>query len=162
MENRIRKFDDTTSTVKPGPASIGVWGDSAGRLKFSSRIAGVDTTIVAGDSRSNTSAVASYAKTTSGAQTLLAAQPFARNVIVQVTVTEVFANGDGAQPTFSIGYTGQAAAFAPTSKFTGAAVNADFAFGGTLPADTALLVTGVAASGTTSTGAIRATALTSQ
>jgi hypothetical protein len=76
-------------------------------------------------------------------------------------VTEVFADGDGTQPTFEIGETGSAAKFAATSVFTGAALGATFSFGGTLTAAADLLVTAVAATGTTSSGALRVTSIAS-
>ncbi len=107
------------------------------------------------------SATASYPLTTSGVQTLLAAVPNDRTVIISVQVTQVFANGDGAQPTFSIGQTGTAAKFAATSVFTNAAAGATFSFAGTLTGGTALIVTAVAGTGTTETGAIRVTVIAS-
>lgn len=105
------------------------------------------------------SATASYPKTTDGAQTLLAAGPVDRQVVISVQVTTAFANGDGAQPTFAIGETGSTSKFAATARFTGASAGATFSFAGTLSATKALLVTAVAATGTTSTGAITVTVI---
>lgn len=105
---------------------------------------------------------ASYIKTANGAQTALIAAGAAaqtRHVIINVTVTEVFADGDGTQPTFTIGETGAATKFAAASKFTGAAAGDTFSFGGVLTAETALFVTAVAATGATSTGAIDVTVI---
>jgi len=107
------------------------------------------------------SATAAYPKTTSGAQTLLAAATVDRRVIISVQVTTVFADGDGAQPTFEIGQTGETDKFAATTLFTGAAAGATFSLAGTLTANTALLVTATAATGTTSTGALAVTAIAS-
>jgi len=107
----------------------------------------------------NASASADYPLTTAGAQTLLAAADVDRVVQITVNVTEVFADGDGSQPTFEIGQTGTADKFAATSLFTGAAEGASFSFAGTLTANTALIVTAVAGTGTTETGAIRVTAV---
>jgi hypothetical protein len=92
------------------------------------------------------SATDDFPDTTSGAQTHLAANALARRVIITVEVTEVFADGDGTQPTFEIGETGSAAKFAATSVFTGAALGATFSFGGTLTAAADLLVTAAIAS----------------
>jgi hypothetical protein len=99
-------------------------------------------------------ATGTYIKTASGVQTLLAAAESARTVIIVGTVTEVFANGDGAQPTFKVGETGSDAKFQATSKLTGAAAAATFVLAGTLSADVALIVTATAATGSTSTGAV--------
>lgn len=107
----------------------------------------------------NGSASASYPVTTAGVQTLLAAADEDRQVIISVQVTEVFANGDGAQPTFEIGQTGAASKFAATSLFTGAAAGTTFSFAGVLTAGTALIVTAVAGTGTTMTGALDVTAI---
>lgn len=102
------------------------------------------------------SATAAYPKTTSGVQTLLAAAAVDRTVIVSVQVTQVFADGGGSQPTFSIGQTGSAAKFAATARFTDAAAGATFSFAGTLTAGTDLIVTAVAAVGA-GTGALAVT-----
>ena len=107
----------------------------------------------------NGSGADSYPVSTAGVQTLLAAADEDRQVIISVQVTEVFANGDGAQPTFEIGQTGTAAKFAATSLFTGAAAGATFSFAGVLSAGAALIVTAVAGTGTTMTGALDVTAI---
>lgn len=101
---------------------------------------------------------AAYPKTTDGVQTLLTSAAYARKVQVTVNVTEVFANGDGAQPTFKIGETDDDDSLAATTIFTDAAAGATFSFGGTITSGKALIVTAVAATGTTSTGAITVTA----
>ncbi len=93
-------------------------------------------------------------RTSSGTITLLAASTVARTVVISAQVTTVFANGDGAQPTFAIGETGSTSKFAATSQFTNAAAGATKSFSGTLSANTALIITAVAATGTTSTGAM--------
>jgi hypothetical protein len=96
----------------------------------------------------------SYIRTDVGTKDLLAAAAAARKVIIVVTVTAVFANGDGAQPTLTIGEeSGSASKFAASTKFTNAAVGATFTFAGTLTAAKKLQATLVAATGTTSTGA---------
>lgn len=112
-------------------------------------------------SGANASATADYPESTSGIQTLLAANAAGRNVIISVEVTEVFANGDGTQPTFEIGETGSAAKFAATTVFTNAAAGSTFSFAGSLSADAAVIVTAVAGTGTTQTGALRVTAIAS-
>jgi hypothetical protein len=104
------------------------------------------------------SATAAYAKTTAGAQTLLASAVIARRVIISVQVTEVFANGSGAQTVFIIGETGSTSKFAASTLFTGAALGTTFSFGGTLTSGTNLLVTGTAATGN-GTGALAVTVI---
>jgi hypothetical protein len=57
----------------------------------------------------------SYIRTDVGTKDILAAAAAARKVIIVVTVTTVFANGDGAQPTLTIGEeSGSATKFAAT------------------------------------------------
>lgn len=96
-----------------------------------------------------------FTKLSNGVTTLLAPSSLERVVIFSVTVTEVFANGDGAQPTFTLGETGDATKFAAAARFTNAAANADFSFGGVLAAGKALIVTATTGTGTTETGALR-------
>jgi len=103
-------------------------------------------------------ATAAYSKTTSGVQTSLAADVSARTVIIAAEVTEVFADGTGAQTTFQIGETDTAAKFADTGAWTGAALGTTKAFSGTLTANKALIVTAVAATGD-GTGALKVTVL---
>ena len=97
--------------------------------------------------------------TDAGTKTLIAAAANARNVIVTVNVTTVFATGDGAQPTLSIGQTGSVSKFAATSIFVSAAAGATFTFGGILTGGDALIATQVAGTGTTETGAYTITAI---
>jgi len=75
----------------------------------------------------------------------------------QLVVDTTFAAGDGAAPSFVIGQTGTTNKFL-ASKATGTAgdlVN----FSGVLTAGAALIVTQVAATGTTSTGAVTVNAI---
>jgi hypothetical protein len=110
-------------------------------------------------SSSSGSGSAAFTKASAGVTTIITSTPVDRNVIISVQVTEVFADGDGAQPTFSIGQTGAATKFAATSVFTSAAAGATFSFSGVLTANTALIVTAVAGTGTTETGALTVTAV---
>lgn len=103
-------------------------------------------------------ASANYAKTTSGAQTLLASDASARVVLGIIVVSEIFANGDGAQTVFTIGETDTANKYVADTVLVSAASGAIFFFAGTLTANKALLVTGTAATGT-GTGAIAVSAL---
>lgn len=57
METRIRKFSDTSKTVKPGPASAGLYVDSNNDLKFSTSVAGVDTVYTVAKTLANTETV---------------------------------------------------------------------------------------------------------
>jgi hypothetical protein len=88
---------------------------------------------------------ASYPKTTSGAQTLLAASLIDRIVQIMVTVTETFADGAGTKPAFDIGETGATHKFKQTLN-SGTAGD-KIIYTGTLSATKALLVTGTAAVG---------------
>ena len=127
---------------------------SGGKLK----LAGVEVSKTAAALNAIKGATASYSKTTSGVQTPLAADVSARTVIIAAEVTEVFANGTGAQTTFQIGETDTAAKFADTAAWTGAALGTTKAFSGTLTANKALIVTAVAATGD-GTGALKVTVL---
>lgn len=104
-------------------------------------------------------ATAAYTKVTNGVQTLVRPANIDRIVLVQSNVVTVFANGDGAQPTFTIGETGTAAKFAAAAEFTGAAAGTKKIFAGTLAAGKALIVTAVAGTGTTETGDVTITAI---
>lgn len=106
----------------------------------------------------NKAATASYIRTDAGTKTLLAAVTVDRTVTIVVNITTVFADGDGAQPTLAIGQTGTTTKFAATSAFASAAAGTTLSFGGTLSANKALILTQVAATGTTSTGAYTVTA----
>jgi hypothetical protein len=103
-------------------------------------------------------AIAVYPKATNGAQTVAAADASNdRKVLIVVEVTEVFADGDGGQPTFKVGETSTTDKFSVTSLLSAAALGQKFLLAGTLSATKALLVTAVAATGT-GTGAIKVSA----
>lgn len=104
-------------------------------------------------------ASATYSKTTSGAQTLLAADASKdRACLIAVVVTEAFADAGGTQPTFTIGETAAATKFAVTGDFAGKAAGTVLLFAGKNLATKNILVTGVAAVGA-GTGAIAVTVL---
>ena len=105
--------------------------------------AGIAALVTAGGGAS-----AAYAKTTSGAQTLLAANESgegARTVLIVVTVTETFAAGDGAATIFDIGETDSTTKFKATLN-TGTAGDV-LTYAGSLTEEKALLVTATAATG---------------
>ena len=83
-----------------------------------------------------------------------------RAVLILVEVTETFANGNGAQPTFNIGQTGTANKFLASSALTGAVLGSKLVVAGMIScsAEAELLVTATVATGT-ATGAIRVTAV---
>jgi len=100
-------------------------------------------------------AATGYAKTTAGAQALLAADNFNdRDVLITVSVTEAFAAGNGAATSFDIGETSTTTKF--KSGLNTGALGAQLVYVGTLSAGKALLVTATAATGT-GTGAISIT-----
>jgi hypothetical protein len=103
-------------------------------------------------------ASASYAKTTDGAQTLLALDASARVALIIVVVTEVFADAGGTQPVFIIGETDTTNKFMTNAILADAALDSIWVFAGSLTATKALLVTGTPAVGA-GTGAIAVTAL---
>jgi len=104
-------------------------------------------------------ASASYAKTTTGAQTLLAANgngEGARTVLITVVVDETFAAGDGSATDFDIGETDATTKF-KEALATGTAGDV-LTYAGSLTEEKALLITGTAATGT-GTGGISVTVL---
>lgn len=107
-----------------------------------------------------TAASVAYPRTSTGALTLLAAVAFDRAVVGVIDVTTTFAAGDGAAPSFIIGETGSTSKFL-TAKNTGTAGD-KISFAGILTANTALLVTATAATGSTSAGALKVTAITAR
>src|SRR4051812_30193828 len=102
--------------------------------------------------------VQAYSKTATGANTLLSAVAYDRVVMIDVEVTEVFANGNGAQSTFKVGQTSTDNKFSDTGMLTAAATTSKFSLGGILSAGKALLVTATAATGT-GTGAVEVTVI---
>jgi len=108
-------------------------------------------------------AAAAYAKTTDGAQTLVAASEagVTKVAVILVVVTEKFETkntGTDTQPVFVIGETDSTNKFMANSVLVDAEVGDIFVFAGTLTAEKALLVTGTPAVDT-GTGAINVTAL---
>jgi hypothetical protein len=106
-------------------------------------------------------ATAAYAKTTDGAQTLLAANASTegdRTVLIIINVDEVFADGDGGQTVFIAGQTGTTNKFMANTVLNDAAAGTVLVLAGTLTEETALLVTGTPATGT-GTGGISVTVL---
>lgn len=100
-----------------------------------------------------------YPKETVGVQTLLdqTAEP-AKAVLIVIVVTEVFADGTGAQPVFTVGEVDGATKFDDGSLLVDAAEGAIFVLAGSLTAAKDLIVTATAATGN-GTGAISVTAL---
>lgn len=97
---------------------------------------------------------ASFPANSNGNTTLLAASASRnRTVLIQVTPTANFADGNGAQPTFSIGQGSNNNSIAATAKFTNANTTLAFTFQATLGANNALVVGAGAGTGT-ATGAV--------
>lgn len=106
-------------------------------------------------------ATEAYDNTTVGAQTLLAANGTSegdRTVLIVVHVDEAFDNGDGGQAVFIIGQTGTTNKFMANTVLVDATAGTTLVLAGTLTEETALLVTGTAATGT-GTGGISVTVL---
>ncbi len=82
-------------------------------------------------------------------------------VLILVEVTETFANGNGAQPTFNIGQSGTTDKFMASSVLTGAVNGQKFLFAGTLTSEDDIVVAATVATGT-ATGAIRVTSVAFQ
>ena len=142
-----------------GDASISNTGEltiGAGKVTSSMLAdgAGLAALVTAGGGAS-----ATYAKTTDGAQTLLAANANgegARTVLIVVTVMETFAAGDGSAPVFDIGETDTAEKFA--ADLNSGTAGDILTYAGQLTEEKALLVTGTAATGT-GAGAISVTVM---
>lgn len=100
-----------------------------------------------------TSMAASYSKTTTGAQTMLASALYDRSVIGLAIVTEAFADAGGAQTVFEIGETGTTNKFMANTVLVDATLGQVFAFAGTNDSGDAILATATAATGA-GTGAI--------
>lgn len=98
--------------------------------------------------------------TATGANDVLAAVNVTRHVVGVVTVTVALANGDGAQPTYTVGEEGGSATkFMAAASLTGGAVGLAIPFAGTLTAGKRLQVYATAGTGTTETGAVSVTAV---
>ena len=118
-------------------------------FQFFNVTAGAPVTFDANGQLGSYSAVAgaksSYAKTTSGAQTLLAAAAVDREIQILVTVNETFAQTTGTKSSFDIGETSSTHKFKQTLNSGTAGDKSQF--DGTLSAGKALLITGTAATG---------------
>jgi hypothetical protein len=100
-----------------------------------------------------------FTKVSDGTYTLTPSIAADRNVLIAVKVTETFAAGDGAKPTFKIGQTASTSKFAATTAFSVSAIMGDvLIFSGVLSSGAALLVTVTAATGT-ATGALAVEAI---
>jgi len=100
-----------------------------------------------------------YAKTSAGAVDVAPASHRARSCIAIARVTEVFANGTGAQPTFKLGDQTSDASVFKTAQFTNAALNAVIVGAGPIAATEKVVLTATAATGN-GTGAIELTVIT--
>lgn len=137
-----------------GHIFVGGAGGAATDLAMSGDVAIADTGATTVQTTKLAKSENSYIKTDAGVKDLLVAAAAARVVMIVVTVTTAFADGDGAQPTLSIGEeSGSASKFAATSKFASAAAGDTFTFSGTLTSGKKLQATLVAGTGTTETGA---------
>ncbi len=133
-----------------GVATLNVTGDIA---ISGSNVATVNATKLA-------AATSAFIKTDSGVKDLLAAAAATRQVIIVVTVTTAFADGNGTQPTLTIGEeSGSASKFAATTPFVSGAAGLITVFAGTLTSGKKLQCTIVAGTGTTETGAFSITAI---
>jgi len=102
---------------------------------------------------------ADYLKDSDDVFTLVAAHAtLDRNVILVVQVTETFDDGDGAQPTFIIGETGDANKFMEVTEMVDLTEGDKRVYAGTLAATKSLIVTGTAAT-EDATGSIKVRAV---
>lgn len=97
-------------------------------------------------------------KASTGVAAVLAAAAVDRVVIIGVLIDEVYADGDGAQPTIKLGVTSNDDAFAAAAVFDDAAAAARFQFSGLVPAGEEVIATATAGTGT-STGGMTITAI---
>lgn len=105
----------------------------------------------------NSGTSGSLTRALSGTTTLVKARAVDSIVMIQLVVDTTFAAGDGAAPSYVIGQTGTTNKFL-ASKSTGTAGDL-VTVSGVLTAGKALIVTQVAATGTTSTGAVTVNAI---
>lgn len=105
----------------------------------------------------NSGTSGSLTRALSGVTTLVKARAVDSVVLAQLVVDTTFATGDGAAPTYVIGQTGTTNKFMAV-KSTGTAGDL-ITVSGVLSAGKALIVTQVAATGTTSTGAVTVNAI---
>jgi len=103
--------------------------------------------------------LASYLKTTDGIQVFLPASATERFVHLVIKVTEAFANGTGAQPTFKFGEDGDDDKFAGATLLASASLGDVFNLMGVLSANKRLIITATKATGN-GTGAISVFGLT--
>ena len=82
-----------------------------------------------------------YVKTDAGVKILATGTAGTKKVLIVCTVTEVFADGTGTQPTIKIGQVGTDTKFAAAALFTSAALNTVFVLAGELTAATNMIVT---------------------
>lgn len=151
---------DGITALASGQMIVGSAGGVAADVAISGDIAMANTGAATVNATKLASATVALTVASVGVTDLLAAAAATRQVIITVVVSTVFANGDGAQPTLSIGEeSGSASKFAATTKFTNAAAGATFSFAGTLTSGKKLQSTSVAGTGTTETGAVSITAI---
>ena len=105
----------------------------------------------------NSGTSGSLTRLMSGTTVLSKARAVDSIVMIQLVVDTTFAAGDGAAPSYVIGQTGTTNKFL-ASKSTGTAGDL-VTVSGVLTAGTELIVTQVAATGTTSTGAVTVNAI---
>lgn len=105
----------------------------------------------------NSGTSGSLTRALSGTTVLVKAAAVDRIVMAQLVVDTTFAAGDGAAPSFVVGQTGTTNKFL-ASKATGTAGDL-VTISGVLTAGKELIVTQVAATGTTSTGAVTVNAI---
>jgi hypothetical protein len=117
--------------------------------------------ILALQARENVQSMSSdYAAASDGAIDLLAAKATARRVQIVIQVLDVFANGNGVQPTFTIGDESNATRFVAAAELTNAAAGTKIVGAGIITAGEKLVLTATAGTGT-ATGAIRVVAMAS-
>ncbi len=102
---------------------------------------------------------ATYLRTANGATSQVAGVVPAMIAVAIVKCVTTFATGDGAKPTFTIGVTGAATSLAGTTDFSGMTAGDVKVFTGAVATTKEVIVTAVAATGATSTGAINVTIL---
>jgi len=99
---------------------------------------------------------AALTKADAGTVTLLSADATNDRIVFgTIKVSVAIADGDGSQPTFSVGETDTVEKFVATSELTDGAAALSIAFCGTLSATKALIVTVGAGSGSTQAGTVQ-------
>lgn len=160
LENAVTAIPVADIPLTSGHTLVGSAGGAAADVAISGDATLANTGVLSIAATKLAAATNAYIKTDSGVKDLLPAAAATRQVVIVVHVTTVFANGDGGQPTVTIGEeSGAADKFMLIGRLTSAAADSGWVSCGTLTSGKKLQATLVAGTGTTETGAYTITAI---